>query len=403
MSSRSEELDNPLYGDFEDYLDGVLPPARHQEVTDLLARSAAAREVLEELRTARKWLDGTRWEVPEPTAWPSAEEILTRAGRRPPPSPVISAVKSEPLARWSAWWPAGRMPWQWTFRLPAWASGVVVGVLLLSGGVLFWWMFIPLSPDELAQSEVSRTPEAVSPPEPALTRPNDTSHPMLSGKAPPVDVAPRRKDPAAPASTKGQSTGEQSKRLKPSADLTEMAEDSQQSEASFGPVPPTALPEPGSQRVPAVAASSDKGETKAEAMTAERPQSRPLTTAPPPGAGVAPPMDRRSSSSETADGNRNETQEASKAQVGSVGHSQGGLPATTLRLVVENRRAALAQVVAVAREFGGMVQFEGKQVVVIVPPEQVANCVARLRARVPVVTEGELLQISVRISVRKRE
>lgn len=196
MSSASEELDNPLYGDFEDYLDGKLPPARHREVADLLARSAAAREMLEELRTARKWLEGTHWDVPEPSGWPSAGEILARAGWRPAAS--LPAAKPDRSTGRFAGWLSGWMPWQWNVRSPVWVFGAAASVLLLVGGGLWWWVLSPSAPDELAQSKASETsapPTSELPAQPgaATARPEDAARPVLPAEAAPVGAAPQKK------------------------------------------------------------------------------------------------------------------------------------------------------------------------------------------------------------------
>lgn len=196
MSSASEELDNPLYGDFEDYLDGKLPPARHREVADLLARSAAAREMLEELRTARKWLEGTHWDVPEPSGWPSAGEILARAGWRPAAS--LPAAKPDRSTGRFAGWLSGWMPWQWNVRSPVWVFGAAASVLLLVGGGLWWWVLSPSAPDELAQSKASETsapPTSELPAQPgaATARPEDAARPVLPAEAAPVGAAPQKR------------------------------------------------------------------------------------------------------------------------------------------------------------------------------------------------------------------
>ncbi|QUW01330.1 hypothetical protein J8C02_14420 [Chloracidobacterium sp. MS 40/45] len=403
MSSAPEELDNPLYGDFEDYLDGKLPPARHREVADLLARSAAAREMLEELRTARKWLEGTHWDVPEPTGWPSAGEILSRAGWRPAASlPEARPVRSTGR---SAWWPSGWMPWRWNVRSPVWAFGAAAGVFLLVGGGLWWWVLSPSVPDELAQSKVSETSEPLARPELAPARPEDAARPALPAEAAPAGAAPRKKDPAASALEAASPEGN-SKRSGPSAGSSGMAEDPQRSEVSSAPSPLAAPAGQPAGQAPAAAAPSAGDETahKAEAMTAERREARPLAAAPPREAGAPPPVAGRASGGHpagagTADRTRDETKEAPRAKPGSAANAQGAaapVTALTLRLVVANRRAALTQVATVVREFGGSVRLDGEQVAVTVPAGQVSACAARLRARVSVATEGETLQVTIR-------
>ncbi len=134
-------------------------------------------------------------------------------------------------------------------------------------------------------------------------------------------------------------------------------------------------------------------------MSAERREARPLAAAPLPEAGAAPPVAGRASGAGATDRARDETKEAPRAKPGSASNAQGTaapVTALTLRLVVANRRAALTQVATVVRELGGTVQRNGEQVVVMVPAGHVADCAARLRARVSVATEGETLQVTIR-------
>ncbi len=403
MSSAPEELDNPLYGDFEDYLDGKLPPARHREVAELLAHSAAAREVLEELRTARQWLEGTRWDVPEPTGWLSADELLARADRRPAAS-LPTGANPDRSAGKAAGWSAGWMSWRWTVRSPVWALGAAASMFLLVGGSL-WWVLSPAAPDELAQSKVSETSEPLARPELAPARPEDTTRPVLPGEAAPAGAAPRKKDPAASALEAASPEGK-SRRAGPSAGSSGIAEDSQMSEVASAPSPLAAPAGQPSGRAPAASAPAAGDDTahKAEAMTAERREARPLAAAPPREAGAPPPVAGRASGGHpsgagAADRARDEMKETPGAKPGSASNAQGTaapVTALTLRLVVANRRAALTQVATVVRELGGTVQRNGEQVVVTVPAGHVADCAARLRARVSVATEGETLQVTIR-------
>ena len=397
MSSASEELDNPLYGDFEDYLDGKLPPARHREVADLLARSAAARERLEELRTARKWLEGTHWDVPEPGGWPSAGEILARAGWRPAAS--LPAAKPDRSTGRFAGWLSGWMPWQWNVRSPVWVFGAAASVLLLVGGGL-WWVLSPSAPDELAQSKVSENSEPLARPELAPARPEDAARPVLPAEAAPVGAAPQKKDPAASVLEAASPEGK-SKRSGPSAGSSGTAEDRQRAGALRAPALPTTPPEQmaGQSSVAAAPSAGDETAHKAEAMSAERREARPLAAAPPPEAGAVPSVAGRVSGAGATDRARDEMKEAPRARPGSAADVQGTaapVTALTLRLVVANRRAALTQVATVAREFGGSVRLDGEQVAVTVPAGQVSACAARLRARVSVATEGETLQVTIR-------
>ncbi|QUV85898.1 hypothetical protein [Chloracidobacterium aggregatum] len=403
MSSASEELDNPLYGDFEDYLDGKLPPARHREVADLLARSAAAREMLEELRTARKWLEGTHWDVPEPSGWPSAGEILARAGWRPAAS--LPAAKPDRSTGRFAGWLSGWMPWQWNVRSPVWVFGAAASVLLLVGGGLWWWVLSPSAPDELAQSKASETsapPTSELPAQPgaATARPEDAARPVLPAEAAPVGAAPQKKDPAASVLEAASPEGK-SKRSGPSAGSSGTAEDRQRAGALRAPALPTTPPEQmaGQSSVAAAPSAGDETAHKAEAMSAERREARPLAAAPLPEAGAAPSVAGRASGAGATDRARDETKEAPRAKPGSAADAQGAaapVTALTLRLVVANRRAALTQVATVAREFGGSVRLDGEQVAVTVPAGQVSACAVRLRARVSVATEGETLQVTIR-------
>ncbi len=405
MSSAPEELDNPLYGDFEDYLDGKLPPARHREVAELLAHSAAAREVLEELRTARQWLEGTRWDIPEPTTWPSADEILARAGRRMVSPPAVAATKSIPAAGGTGRWSTGWMSWRWNVRSPAWPLGAAASVVLLVGGGL-WWVLSPSAPDELAQSKVAETsapPPSESPAQPgaATGRPDDPARPVLPGEAAPAGgAASRKKDPAASALEAAES-GDEPKRSKPSAGPTAVTEDSQRVGIASVPSPLVAPAGQPSGQAPAVPAPSagEGGTHKAEAMSAEQREARPSVAAPPLEAGAAPPATGRSSGAGTADRARDAMKEAPKAKPGAAPNAQGTaapVTALTLRLVVANRRAALTQVATVVRELGGTVERNGEQLMVTVPAGHVADCAARLRARVSVATEGETLQVTIR-------
>ncbi len=407
MSSAPEEPDNPLYGDFEDYLDGKLPPARHREVAELLARSAAAREMLEELQTARKWLEGTRWDVPEPARWPSADEILARAGRHTVSPPAVAVTKSGPAAGGAGGWSAGWMPVWGTFRLPAWALGAAAGVVLFAG-VALWWALSPSAPDELAQSKVSEasappTSEPPAPPVPATARPDDTARSVLPGEVPgetpSVGPAPRKKKgPDAPTP---EAVLPEGKSKRDSAGSGEKLDDSQRAGVLSTPASPTTPPEQTAGQSPVAAAPSagEEAAQRAEAMSAERREARPSFAAPPLEAGAASPATGRSSGAGTADRARDAMKEAPKAKPGSAANVQGTaapVTALTLRLVVANRRAALTHVATVVRELGGTVQRNGEQVVVTVPAGHVADCAARLRARVSVATEGETLQVTIR-------
>lgn len=397
MSSEEAQLDHPLYGDFEDYLDGKLPPARCQEVTDLLARSAAAREVLEELRTARRWLEGTRWDVPEPARWPSAEDILARAGRRPAALPAALATKPDRAARKAAWWAAGWLPWQWDVRSPAWAWGAAVSLLLLVGSSL-WWVLRPAPPDELAQSKASESAEAPSQPAPSVASPDDMARPERPGEIPPVATPSRKKAPGAPAS---ETLSAHERTTPAAAGATGTTNDAGRADAAppvaTAPGQPATLPEQKAGRPLSEAAPPAREELTAEAELARRRrEARPLAAAPP---AEADALAGQPSGAETRDkGHDGNAKESRVAQPSPVASAQKPAPvaASVLRLVVANRRAALTQMATVAREFGGTVQVVGEQVVVRVPAARVAECIARLRARVAVVTEGEMLQVTVR-------
>jgi hypothetical protein len=403
MSSAPDDLDNPLYGEFEDYLDGKLPPARRQEVAEFLARSAAAREALEELQMARKWLEGTQWDVPEPTEWPSARAILARAGWHPATSP--SAAKSDQSAGESAWWLAGWMPWRWNVRSPAWAFGAAACALLLVGGSL-WWALGPSAPDEMAQSRVSEDSELPARPKQpgsAPAQPEDTAPSVWPGEAALVDATSQKKEPSAPEAG---SPERKSKGLGPPAGSTDAMEGAQESKVSSAPLPLAAPAGEQAEQASAVGAplAGDEVAHEVEAMTAEQRKSHPSATSPSPEMGATPHVAGRLSGARTAERsranrNRDEMKEPSEAQPGSADDAQevaASVRAATLRLVVADRGIALAQVVTVAREFGGSVRLNGEHVTVTVPAGQVSACADRLRARVSIATEGETLQVTIR-------
>lgn len=391
MPSLPEEtqLDDPLYGDFEDYLDGALPEARRREVEALLARSAAARALLEELRTARAWLNGTTWDVPEPARWPSAEAILARAGRRPA---AASATRR--------WWAAWRARWSLNVRSPVWALGAAAGLALLMGGGLWWWLLPPAS-DETAQS--SRAQDAViesqdGPPSSAVpaaapaVESVESAPPVRpqNGVAAPGDAAQkeaRQKDApetsrpvvAPPAPTQA-SPGAPVERIAPPSPLPGRA----------GPSPPPAAPPAGAAedgRLRAGRDFADRSEASSPAADAAgaRPEAQKETLKEDSGYAAAPPAPaaRRSDASPG---------ERARASASGVDASSP----VTLRLVVADRARAVEQATAVARAFGGTARFGGDRLIITVPAARVADCAARLRAGIPQAAEGRPLLLTVR-------
>lgn len=385
-SPEENQLDDPLYGDFEDYLDGVLPEARLREVEALLARSATARALLEELRTARAWLNGTTWDVPEPTRWPSAEEILARAGRRPA---ATSATRR--------WWAR----WSLNVRSPVWALGAAAGLALLMGGGLWWWLLPPAS-DETAQS--SRAQDAViesqdGPPSSAvpLAAPAvesvESAPPVRpqNGVAAPGDAAQkeaRQKDApetsrpavAPPAPTQA-SPGASVERIYPRVPLLGQAE---------SPPPPAAPPSAVAPDEPQLLAGRDlpdRSEASSPAADAAgaRPEAQRETLKEDSGYAAAPPAPaaRRSDASPG---------ERARASASGVDASSP----VTLRLVVADRARAVEQATAVARAFGGTARFGGDRLIITVPAARIADCAARLRARIPQAAEGRPLLLTVR-------
>ncbi|MCS7079278.1 MAG: hypothetical protein NZ585_04405 [Chloracidobacterium sp.] len=382
MPSLPEEtkLDHPLYGEFEDYLDGVLPAARRREVEDLLARSAVARAALEELRTARAWLHGTDWEVPEPAEWPSAEAILARAGRRP--AAAGSAVKR--------WWSDWRASWRFAFRSPAWALGAAACLALLVGGSL-WWMFRPSASDEVAQSRRPQPPARVEPAGGPVAPAAPAAPP--SAERTPVERAPndtpKRKD--APEKPRVDAAQPTPAAVAPEAPL----ERTSRPPAVLGQAEPAPSP---------AAAPSSAGVAEGMRLRTGRDlarQSKSPASAPA-GASSALPEAHKEDQEEAADAyapaapHAWKPDESAAARAGSSSAEAENTAPVTLRLVVADRARAIGQATAVARAFGGTVRVGGERVVVVVPAARVTECAAQIRARVSTAVEGWVLEITVR-------
>ncbi|OYT71190.1 MAG: hypothetical protein CFK52_08675 [Chloracidobacterium sp. CP2_5A] len=361
------QLDNPLYGDFEDYLDGALPEARRQEVEAFLARSPTARALLDELVTARAWLRETNWDVPEPARWPAAEAILARAGHRPASA---SAAKSR-RANWRglAFFPS-----------PAWALSAAAGLALLMGGGLLWRMLGPSSSDEVAQSSRSQPPEAVAPP--TISAPAPAAPPLA--ERPPAGGAPKKGKPekplldAAPASAPaplGQAEPAPPAASAPAA----------RAPSAAGEAPSRAERDSESRnQAPAAGAPSAQPEARKEAWKArsdERPSPAAVRAPDDPGANQADAMEA------------NESLAARSRS--SVADAAASAP-VTLRFVVADRSRAAEQATAVARALGGAARLSGERLIIAVPAARVAECAARLRSGISTTAEGQPLLVTVR-------
>ncbi len=375
MPSLPEEtsFDNPLYGDFEDYLDDALPEARRREVENLLERSPAARALLGELIAARAWLSETRWEIPEPVRWPSAEAILSRAGRRPAPA-----------KGWRSGW---RAAWRARFASPAWALGAAACLALLLGGGL-WRMLSPPSPDEVAQSSQPQPPSGAAEPPAAPSAPESAAlaeeSPLPEGLRP--GRAPRL-DQREPRQDQGKKPLSQvSPAAAPDAESLESAARAPASPmASAPPAPAPSVAGEASPRAERAAESRDQ----AHALAAGAPGASLETRKEAARDGRAPADAPQKAAAQRAD-------EASAARSRSSAADAGAPATVTLRLVVMDRARAAAQATAVARAFGGGARLSGERMTVAVPAARVADCAARLRARIATAAEGQPLLITVR-------
>ncbi len=353
------KLDNPLYGDFEDYLDGVLSEARRQEVEALLARSAAARALLEELQTARSWLWETRWDIPEPGRWPSAEAILARAGWRPP-----------------GWWRRQSI----TSRRPVWAVGAAAGLVLLVGGSL-WWMLAPPSPNDVAPLKTSsRLPETIAE---LPTRASSPDAPAASPAAEHASPKRAQNDPALKTDTTGNRRPDAAPPVPvdiPSPAPTRPPTYSPMFSGQGEPPPPTDTAEPGRRHV-------NRGASSSPAMSGRQPES-------PEEAQPAVPTEAVVAS--TASNAQKRAVAPADLTPASTAETASPSSPVTLQCVVADRRQAVRQATAIAQACGGTAQLDGNRLVVTVPVVRIDECVVRLRARLPVARDGQRLQITVR-------
>ncbi|MFQ3582662.1 hypothetical protein J8C06_14030 [Chloracidobacterium validum] len=396
------ELDHPLYGDFEDYLDGALPEARRREVEALLARSTTAQALLDDLRTARRWMQGTTWDVAEPAQWASPETILARAKRRPATMPAARRG-------WADWW-AG---WSARVQAPAWALGAVVGSALLVG-VGFWWLLGPSAAEDVARSS---PPPAEKPVATLADRPDAPPVPpgrsaerqeaLPLRKEAPEKTAPSVKSPPSAASS-GAVDALPADSAKPAAGRPEPSSMASAPERSETVTPLSAPPQSPAMAESAPARASrggfagfDSHDDKSAPARASRDQAaREQVSREKADAGAAsvagakpepPPADNVAQPAAPESKKANESFAARQ-------RSPAGAPVATLtlRLTVADRSAALARLAAIAREFGGSAQPSGERVIVTVPASRVADCAARIRARMPNEATGTSLEVTVR-------
>lgn len=395
MAETLDNLDDALFGDFEDYLAGTLPEARRREVAARLEASPEARALLAEFTEAQTLFRNPVWDVPEPVALPSAQAILDRSKSRP------TARKSF-LAGMKDWF--GVAMWR-----PALASGFAIA--LLASGT---WLVLRsnqktesvaagppnkqtffkdrptlASPDSNAGS--APTADSQAPKSPASsTNPNST--PQLddlskAGKPrvpsdSPVEQ-PKPEDPAKITNEKGTEDGIATGRAdadkgttdnKPSPEPSKPATTTTGTMTGGVPAQPAPPPAPGAQPPPVVktpieeraAAASGEAKDDTDQNRDEKERAVPKSKK----------MDPRGGPRRADTGPNNTKQQRQNDSLSAISQLFVGLN-------VSDRDKAVGQLKGIAAQFGGTAVVNGNSIELLVPGDKVTACAARVRALTP--------------------
>lgn len=391
MAETLDNLDDALFGDFEDYLAGTLPEARRREVDARLKASPEARALLAEFTEAQTLFQTPVWDVPEPAALPSAQAILDRAKSRP------TARKSF-LAGMKDWF--GVAMWR-----PALASGFAIA-LLASGTWLVFRSNQSQKTESVADGKSRQDPAGNTP---IFNGSQPIAAPASNASTPPATP------PAGDVNTAGKTVDSRDGKL----DANEKRDEA----PTNAPVMKPANPEPekaGDTRDDGVIADNER------ASRDRAPESKPEApkTAPPPppvsvgstgmGGGVpaqpspAPKAPATTTTEEARGGEKGKAEDtdnnlsASRAAEpkkkmnsrGAPGANTAGPrdqsqmrraePAPARRqavsLTVANRDPAISQLKSIAGQFGGTISVNGSSIEIVVPGDKVDACAARVRA-----------------------
>jgi hypothetical protein len=402
MAETLDNLDDALFGDFEDYLAGTLPEARRREVAARLDASPEARALLSEFTEAQKLFEKPIWEVAEPSALPSAQAILDRAKSRP-------TVRKSFFAGMKEWF--GGAMWR-----PALASGLAVA-LLASGS----WLVLRSTEKPMAVA-TSKSSENVSP----AAAPSADNGDFAANKdeAPaPSGTTTTDNLPKTPAQPGGLTTSSPAAGGKSAADQDGYGK----VQPSMSPLPGDApkAPEPERRIVDEKAGSMADagrvdgkdagGERKTDTAEANKPKAEPAVTdrvsggvpsPPPPPAPttktIPPDTEPRKEIAASEDAVRSRRSEPSakkkskpdgRGAPGSAGAGPSDYNLSrnaqnnrsqvqqvqSVTLTVDERDPALGQLRSIAARFGGKAVVNGNSVEIVVPENQIGECTAQVR------------------------
>lgn len=408
MAETLDNLDDALFGDFEDYLAGTLPEARRREVDARLKASPEARALLAEFTEAQTLFQKPVWDVPEPVALPSAQAILDRAKSRP------TARKSFP-AMLKDWF--GVATWR-----PALASGFAIA-LLASGTWLVLRSNQSQKTESVAQDKSKQDPAGNTPlfksTQPAAAAPATNGQPGLTADS---------QTPKSPAATgNANSTPERFGDLSKTGTPGTMG-DSPAEQPKSEPAKITSektVPADSDGVVATGRADADKGTTdnKPSPEPAAKPAAPgtvaggvPAQPSPPPPPRSqpepvvkTPTVEERTAatggeSTDDSSPSRDEKERAaslkrkkvdSRAGPGSAGTgpnnrnqqrandnlaARARVPAQSVGLNVSDRDKAVGQLKGIAAQFGGTIAVNGSSIEIVVPGDRVGACAAKVRA-----------------------
>ncbi len=422
MAETLDNLDDALFGDFEDYLAGTLPEARRREVDARLKASPEARALLAEFTEAQTLFQKPVWDVPEPVALPSAQAILDRAKSRP------TARKSFP-AMLKDWF--GVATWR-----PALASGFAI-VLLASGTWLVFRSNQSQKTESVAQEKQNVPTLYGDRPKPAAPATNAQSAPATP--------------PAGDVNTSGRITDSRDGKL----DANEKRTDTPTNAPAMKPMA-TPEPEKAGDTPDAGIATSDKRPSDDE--RARPAENKPEAPKPPPvstgsssgnssgvtgGASAPSPATPKATqpatttAEEARGGEKGKTEDADNNLSagrrvplkksdprGAPGANTAGprdqsqmrraepTPARrqSVSLTVADRDPAIGQLKSIAGQFGGTISVNGSSIEIVVPGDKVDACATRVRAlnqpepkREPDTGTRKDLPPSVRLNVTVKE
>ncbi len=405
MAETLDNLDDALFGDFEDYLAGTLPEARRREVAARLDASPEARALLSEFTEAQKLFEKPIWEVAEPSALPSAQAILDRAKSRP-------TVRKSFFAEMKEWF--GGAMWR-----PALASGFAVA-LLASGS----WLVLRSTEKSMSMAR-SKTQENATPAAAPRTEYADSYGKKNEAQAP-SDTTTMDQLPKTPAQPGGLTTSSPAVGGKSAADQDGYGKVQPSMSAPPGDAPKAPEPEKrmadektGSMaddgRVDGTIAGGERKTDTAEENKPKIEAAKPAAVGrasggmppPPPSPApvtktTAPKTEIRDEAvaSEGGERARRDTPSPKKKSKpesrGAPGNAGAGPSDTNLSRNVQNNRSqvqqvqsvtitvderdpALGQLRSIAARFGGKVVINGNSVEIVVPENQVGECTAQVR------------------------